>query len=474
MGRITKSRLFTDSFDIGQAAFDCAALLNPYINHDTRLFIDPLLLAKSQNTFIKTQGSVQFKKYFGNIILLLRKSQQVGDITWRAAAKLLALAEAPELCLGYGGSRGSGKRASNAISLQVLTTAKEIVDLGIDDPELFGLLPLIEEGVGIDTIGDLTATSIKAALFQITAAFCKENALPTEVFVHEGNRYEVCRNPHDRRYPILLCPLDILRDLPVVRSWSDIADAASKTEEVRRDVNKYIGDIWQQNSRDDKAKLREAALSSRESFDSLLRSIGFLERHAYSYQSDPDGIRIARIFSATVKEDPSFLFDSDFDKKNLSNVVDSILASYKRLIEHNRAYELIYDDDGKPRKEKAMQRLLYIVAQAFCEANKIGLHPETDSGGGPVDFKFSDGGDSVIVEIKRSNGSIEHGYSKQIVEYANANKSFRSILLIVDVGGIGNKIENITKIRNSKILKGEKAPEIFYVDAKKRPSASNA
>lgn len=474
MGRITKSRLFTDSFDVGQNTFDNAGLLNPYLNHDTRLFIDPLLLAGSKNETIRLDATRQFKGFFGDIIRLLRNSKMRSDIAWRAATKKLSLAEAPEVCLGYGGSRGSGKRASNCIALQVIETAKEIVDLGIEDPELFGLLPLIEDGVGIDTIGDLTATSIKSALFQITASFCAENRLPTEVFLFNGSRFEVCRNPYDRRYPILLCPLDILRDLPVVKNWADIANAASKTDEVRCNVNKYIGDIWQVSTRDEKAKFRDAALKSREAFDSILKSIGLMDRDAYQYHLDPDGIRMARKINESAHRDSSFLIRSDFDQKRLSSVVDAILDTYRRLIEDNRAYDLIYDDAGKPRKEKAMQRLLYVVAQSFCEANNIGLHPETDSGGGPVDFKFSTGGDNIIVEIKRSLGSVEHGYNRQILEYEKANKSYRSILMVVDVGGIGKKVENITKVRNELVAKGISAPEIFYIDANRKASASNA
>ena len=50
--------------------------------------------------------------------------------------------------------------------------------------------------------------------------------------------------------------------------------------------------------------------------------------------------------------------------------------------------------DGKTKKlrhESSAQLLFFSVAQIYCLANNIDVSPETDSGNGSVDFKFSNG-----------------------------------------------------------------------------------
>src|SRR5437870_4792508 len=56
--------LFSAYFGIDPAEFDKAGLLDPYVNTDTPLFIDPLLLDKSANNLLATKGIEQFRGHF--------------------------------------------------------------------------------------------------------------------------------------------------------------------------------------------------------------------------------------------------------------------------------------------------------------------------------------------------------------------------------------------------------------------------
>src|SRR5262249_16854412 len=150
-------------------------------------------------------------------------------------------------------------------------------------------------------------------------------------------------------------------------------------------------------------------------------------------------------------------------KKNhveLRKIVDQILEHFKQLVEANGINYLLWDQ-SRPRKEKAAQRLFFAVADVYCKANDIGVSPETDSGGGPGDFKFSSGySGRVLVEIKLSTGAVVHGYTTQLRVYESAERTFESVLLIVDVGKLGKKFNQVLRMKNRQSLQGERTPDV--------------
>lgn len=92
--------LFSKHFGIDPDALDEAGLIDPYVETDTPLFIDPLLLDKSANELVQTEGLKQFQDYFEKVVRLLAMSENERDPAWTAAEKLLSLKEPPENGLG--------------------------------------------------------------------------------------------------------------------------------------------------------------------------------------------------------------------------------------------------------------------------------------------------------------------------------------------------------------------------------------
>jgi hypothetical protein len=130
-------------------------------------------------------------------------------------------------------------------------------------------------------------------------------------------------------------------------------------------------------------------------------------------------------------------------------------------------------DGNTPRYEKAAQLLFFAVAEAYCRANDIDISPETDSGGGPVDFKFSTGYTGrYLVELKLSTGRVVHGYQTQLNVYRDASGQCEASYLVVNVGKMGRKLATIREIRRKLVEKGDSAPSIEGVDARLKPSAS--
>ncbi|MDP2298732.1 MAG: chromosomal replication initiator DnaA [Pseudolabrys sp.] len=400
-------------------------------------------------------------------------SKAEGDLPWRNAEKLMTLKELPELCLGYGGNSTHGRRLAKQTRNKVLQTAKEIVDLGVDDPKLFSLIGLLEEGVGPDTIGDMTASAILRALVEITAEAAEQLGIKTKDAHIAGLEARLPFN-NSANKSILLVPTDILRDLPVAADWSDISSAASENQQIRNRVNSLIGNIWKHTLKRQKDEIRRAALSNKDAFQTVLDAAYLLKDSAYDFEADPDGHRIFRetLAQFAVQHPLKLTAIKSKNAKTLRKVVDEILEHFKQLVEHNGINFLLWDDK-KPRKEKAAQRLFFAVADVYCKANNVDISPECDSGGGPVDFKFSSGySGRILVEIKLSTGKVVHGYTTQIGVYQKASATFDAVFLLIDVGGMGEKLKTILDLKNRSSRQGKKTADIITVDAKIKQSAS--
>src|SRR4051794_13746078 len=66
MGKIRDPKLFSQEFGIDARKLSKLRLLDPILNADTKLFIDPVLLQSSSHKLIKSAGLAEFGKYFGD------------------------------------------------------------------------------------------------------------------------------------------------------------------------------------------------------------------------------------------------------------------------------------------------------------------------------------------------------------------------------------------------------------------------
>ncbi len=168
----------------------------------------------------------------------------------------------------------------------------------------------------------------------------------------------------------------------------------------------------------------------------------------------------------------------DYESGNTSHrltnqeVVESIIKNFKRQIEDNGLFKLLYEGrEKKLRHESTAQQLFFSVAQIYCLANDLDVSPETNSGMGSVDFKFSHGAkDKINVEIKYStNKAIFHGYESQLLTYDRAENANRSYYLVLQVDDSTSGIE---KIRNIESKENPNDCKLRVVDARLRSSAS--
>ncbi len=270
-----------------------------------------------------------------------------------------------------------------------------------------------------------------------------------------------------------MVPKDIVRDLPIANDWSDIEVAALQNQEIRERVSRYLGDIARPTVAQRKAALRDAALGSSSSFKHFLDSV---KEYADNYDPNEDALgyyKIREILRSDLTQyKQQNLPDIHKGPEELRALVLTTINQFKQHVENGNLWEELWVGD-KPKKERAAQLIYFAIADCFCSANNIDISPEANMGGGPIDFKFSDGYSArVLVEMKRSSGSVKHGYEKQLEIYKEASKTNFGIFVVMDFGGLGQKLKQINEIREIRLKRGEQASDIIVIDATKKESAS--
>ena len=474
MDRLLRPELFSTRYGLPRDALNKENLVDPILNCDTRLFVDPLLIPTSSNPVIRKTGDRLLRQRFEQIIKLVAISSRPGDKAWRTAAELLSLEERPETCLGYGGSGTSGRSRPEEMRQQVLRTIKEIIDLGEKDPSIVSLMGLFEKGIGPDTISDLATNILLPALCEITESFSKTYNIPTRVFPNSKYmNYSLPENPYKDERPVILVPKDIVRHLPLAADWSDIPKVVEEIEEIRESFNRYVGNIAEATIVERKEALRKAAFESLSNFRALMEALINSSSH-YDPNTDIFNYYAFRRLLATNLSDfaGKIAAPQRQDIDELKRIVKDVIEQFRNLVENKNMWELLWDGD-RPKRERAAQLLFYGVADMFCKANDVDISPEANMGGGPVDFKFSSGYKGrVLVEVKLSKGQVVHGYKKQLEIYKKAAETNVGILLVVDVGNLGNKLAKIKRLQGYRLSKGEPASDIEVVDGKRRLSAS--
>lgn len=132
---------FSVAFGLTSKDISEAGAIDVTLNCDTKLFIDPLLLSESDDIEFRKCARDSYEKRFGLVIKLLAASGAQSDKAWKAARAQLSFPEMKYTHLGY--SKGeSGSGLGTLLTDELIQSAKEIIDLGVTDPDLFVALSL--------------------------------------------------------------------------------------------------------------------------------------------------------------------------------------------------------------------------------------------------------------------------------------------------------------------------------------------
>lgn len=363
-------------------------------------------------------------------------------------------------------------------------TGYTIAQMGIDDPDMFMAVGLFEPDFGPDLIGDMFTNVAFGNIIDFNSRIYKALELPTDTYklrLKSGARYEgqFARNPtiNNQDVPVILLPLDVLRDLPVAADWAGVQEVSEQNREFRDTLNDSMAALWSRKSLESKGQLKTWALSSKTAFGDLLDLLHGMDGKPYDFLNDRDGELIWRTFGDEILSKYPLKISKPKSQTHDSarRVVEAIVEQFRYLVEDRDLWRELYTGDGKPRLEKTAQRLFYMAALSYCEANKLDITPEAETGRGPVDFKFSSGIDArILVEIKLSPNQIVSGFKRQLMIYNAAEKSFASWYIVINVGVLGKKYQKLEAERNNQISVHGDAPELILIDALPKVSASKA
>lgn len=464
---------FSTLLGLPQSALNSRGAFDPILDLDTRLFIDPHLLKHEEITEFKNSYE-NLQAYFRQIAKLLGASDAINDTFWKQADRMMQWPEVKGLCIGYAKNGTSGSGIGPELRRRLLATAKAIILKGYKDPELFELVGLLEDDFGPDRISDMTANVIRKDLGAFTKRIYTELLASGAKATSIDPKTQLPINPFTGQ-PILLVPESLLRDLPVALDWSDRDIIAQHNEELRQRVNQIIGQSWKDATRTvTKDALRETVLQYPELIDDLIRQYTAKDAQNYDFLRDRAGeyiwFPVSRKF---VSENPLELhLPQNPSVDDVLQMVLRICEQFKSLVENNGLCALFYNEDGTTKHESAIQLVFYGIADSYCHANNIMIARESNSGRGPVDFKFGTNMEnSVLVEAKKSTNTsgLKKGIEKQLPEYMDAEGSKRAIYLVVDVGFTEAAIKRLNEINNK--VNGS-AIDILHVDGILKPSAS--
>jgi hypothetical protein len=198
---------------------------------------------------------------------------------------------------------------------------------------------------------------------------------------------------------------------------------------------------------------------------------------AYDISSDPAGLRSwIEIHQNIATEFPLTLVrPKEESVQSLTNLVSKIIEQYAWLIEERGLSRLLWEKKNEKRvHESIAQMLFFAVADCYAKANNIDITPEADMGRGTVDFKFSSGYEArVLVEIKFSDhGYVVSGYEKQLEIYKSAERTNIGFYVVVDVGHLGTKDDQLMALKAEAVKEHGSASEIIFIDGEVKFSAS--
>lgn len=468
---------FADYYGVDSALFASSGALDPILEVDTRLFIDPTFLRLS--TVPELSGSYQrVIDYFVDVLKVIRNIRKNDDVFWRKADTMLTFPEVKGLCIGYSTKGTGGSGMGSVIRAKLLDSITQIVHAGVEDPAIFEIVGAFESDVGPDRVSDMIAKIIIADLITFTQRVCSDCGIPmSNMSIGKGLPTEDLPTNPLTDLPIILVPRELLNDLPVADTYSDIQWIAAQNQKLREELNKIVGDTWRG------ATIAERKESTKETFiekpyvlEEVLNAYKAANPDRYDFEDDRSGeviwYQVAKRAVTTFKLRLQLSQQPDVD--DVERVVLSICNHFKQLIENNGLCDLLYDKGDKPKHESASQLLFFGIADAYCRANNLDLSPESNSGRGPVDFKVSSGYDGrVLVEVKlTSNPQLEHGFTKQLPIYQDAENAPRGILLVIDNGGASEA--RLKKFKQTVSDAGKQCPKVIFVYGIKQPSASVA
>ena len=454
-----KPTYFSDHFKVDKAKLKELGIFDPILNFDTKLFVDPTLLKSSENPIIKNSRTT-YTNFFRNLLKLLSCSEQVGDKCWRAAQRLVYFPEFKYTCIGYGTDSINGSGSGAELNDKIFQSALDIVQAAEGDPDIFLLLPLLEEGIGADRISDMTQNIIDDDICTYTTSII--NVLGVEgnctYTTKSRKEYRLVKNPHSN-CPLKLVPSDILSNLPLAETFDRwLVEEGERNEDLRDKISKDIGLEWfDENKKEKKEKLLKQIKGDKAFFVDVLKALKDSNFDHYDLDQDVQGLHRWLEDSQRFldKQMPDQLGNVSDTQEALQQAVDNIIQRFKASIEHEGLKGLFWTKIGasyKHVKETYSQMLFSMVCHTWLTAQEsnikftYGINEETKQ----FTFSFTISElNYYLIQIKHSDNyrGLQGSFEKH-VEHVQSIPNTKGVVLVINFDDEdSNQLTEIKKMR---------------------------
>lgn len=447
---------------------------DPILHQDTRLFIDPFAVFKSNDELFKDSYSEMMYFFQQAFELIAYSGGKKEHLSYRKAESMLMFPEVNAICLGYSKNRqgaGTGPEWAKTLTSNIST----IISKGVTHISHFEELGIFCEGIGPDRLSDMTANLLKQRFVTYTQRICNLHGIPMQkkrlqnaVFDYEFKRWSSAEyllpvNPYKQNSPVLLLPKAFLNVLPEINS-EDFADTIQLSERLRNDLN------YEVDKNLDKEKIAKIAL---ENYDLVKEYIAKVEQREVKSFDELNKSTLRYIWYGISKEVATanrFYFNDVIDDNTFFEKIQEFVNYYKDFVELRSGYKLLWNDTKTtPRSEEDVQLLFKGILDEHCRANNIDFSREVNQGMGPIDFRFSCGYvNRVLLEAKLArNTRFWNGLKKQLPQYMKVDSCRKGIFLVVVYTDKDlDRINDIHKVRKETADLYNIDLEVVIVDAR--------
>ena len=240
----------------------------------------------------------------------------------------------------------------------------------------------------------------------------------------EGISYNLLFNPFSK-CELKFLPQDILTNLAIADNFDNwIVGLTQKNYELRKQVNKVIGETWlHKNKAEKKEDILSALKSNKAFFFEVVKIITNEDFDCYNLKEDHQGIYRWFEDAKTIisQNDLSISSIAKNDQESLDKAVLEIISNFKNLVENKDIWRIFLTNrNGKiyHTNEFYSQMLFFMSCHSWLEAQNspIALNREFVFEDKQICLIFSLGNKfKTIIQIKHANnGSLAKMYDRQI------------------------------------------------------------
>lgn len=162
---------------------------------------------------------------------------------------------------------------------------------------------------------------------------------------------------------------------------------------------------------------------------------------------------------------------------DLVELMGQVIDQFRRFVEEQRGWSLLWNDKGTEKPEEAVQLLFLGVAQPYLRQFNVELDREVELGRGPVDFKASSGSTArLLIEIRKlHNGKFWNGLRHQLLSYLKSDDATHGWFIAIQYRDNKPALDRLRGLPREVALASQRAGKsIRYgsVDARRPLSAS--